>query len=246
MARHTLSPTLLLRFYSSLQPTPVRRFKVQRVLLWAAVWRLGSRRGRDDGARPGHSDPGMATDDELVRSPLFPPPPQQQRRRRVTSTAAAQMFALSVAAALALLLLLVVAGFGPLPITNRSSTSHRGRPRSSSPDPVELTVLAAAPDKGAGTPRATCHHHHPTLPSEFPIGCCVTMRLQCAWTGARRGTTCSRAPAPDRAAGSSISRGEAGATPCAAAPTAAHLTSVRPSSWRSRSTSRGFSATTRH
>ncbi|TKW13140.1 hypothetical protein SEVIR_5G079400v4 [Setaria viridis] len=86
----------------------------------------------------------MATDDGLWSS-LLPPPPQ--RPQRITSAAAAWI-ALSVAAALALLLLLLlVAGFG-LPSASRS-TSRRGHPGSSPPDPVELTLLAAAHDKGA-------------------------------------------------------------------------------------------------
>ncbi|KAF8724627.1 hypothetical protein HU200_020898 [Digitaria exilis] len=76
----------------------------------------------------------MATDE--LRSPLIPPRP-----RRVISVTAA----LSVAATLTFLLLLV-AGFEPF-----SGTSCRTSPGSSPPDPVgvELTLLAAAHDKGA-------------------------------------------------------------------------------------------------
>ncbi|KAF8656999.1 hypothetical protein HU200_060331 [Digitaria exilis] len=76
----------------------------------------------------------MATDE--LQSPLIPPRP-----RRVISAAAA----LSVAATLALVFLLV-AGLGPF-----SGTSCRTSPGSSPPDPVgvELTLLAAAHDKGA-------------------------------------------------------------------------------------------------
>ncbi|PUZ57774.1 hypothetical protein GQ55_5G456100 [Panicum hallii var. hallii] len=82
----------------------------------------------------------MATDE--FRSPLLPP----QRPRRVIRAAAAWAAALSVAATLALLL---VAGLGPLPSACCGTSRSRHRPRSSPPDPVELTLLAAARDKGA-------------------------------------------------------------------------------------------------
>ncbi|CAO2161787.1 unnamed protein product [Urochloa humidicola] len=82
----------------------------------------------------------MATDE--LRSPLLPPPPQRPHR---VITAAAAWAALSVAATLVLLL---VAGFGPLPSTSYYATS-RGHPSFSPPDPVELTLVAAAHDKGA-------------------------------------------------------------------------------------------------
>ena len=73
----------------------------------------------------------MATDE--LRSPLLPP----RRPRRVSSAAAT-------------LALLLVAGLGPLPSACCGTSRSRHRPRSSPPDPVELTLLAAANDKGAG------------------------------------------------------------------------------------------------
>ncbi|CAL4951103.1 unnamed protein product [Urochloa decumbens] len=82
----------------------------------------------------------MATDE--LRSPLLPPRPPPHRPRRVIAAAAAWA-ALSVAAALVLLLFLV-AGFDPLP-----SASRRHHRLSSPPDPVELTLMADAHDKGA-------------------------------------------------------------------------------------------------
>ena len=77
----------------------------------------------------------MATDE--LRSPLLPP----RRPRRVSSAAAT-------------LALLLVAGLGPLPSACCVTIRSRHRPISSPPDPVELTLLAAAHDKGAGTPYA--------------------------------------------------------------------------------------------
>ncbi|KAG2596042.1 hypothetical protein PVAP13_5KG127687 [Panicum virgatum] len=84
----------------------------------------------------------MATDE--LRSP--------QRPRRVIRAAAAWAAALSVAATLAFLL---VAGRGPLPSACCGTSRSRHRPSSSPPDPVELTIVAAAHHKGAGTP--PCH-----------------------------------------------------------------------------------------
>ncbi|KAG2587316.1 hypothetical protein PVAP13_5NG134000 [Panicum virgatum] len=72
----------------------------------------------------------MATDE--LRSPLLPP----RRPRRVSSAAAT-------------LALLLVAGLGPLPSACCGTSRSRHSPRSSPPDPVELTLLAAAHDKGA-------------------------------------------------------------------------------------------------
>ncbi|WVZ72015.1 hypothetical protein U9M48_020540 [Paspalum notatum var. saurae] len=79
----------------------------------------------------------MAAVDE-VRSPLLPPPQRPRRRRRISAVAAWAALAIAATAVLLLLLLLLLGTW----------RSTRGHPRSS-PDPVDLTLVTAAHDKGA-------------------------------------------------------------------------------------------------
>lgn len=80
----------------------------------------------------------MATE---LRSPLLPPPPQ----RRLSPRAAAWA-ALAVSATVLLLPFLI----GSTTRTTSSSSTRHPRPRSSPPsNPVELTLLTGARDKGA-------------------------------------------------------------------------------------------------
>jgi len=93
----------------------------------------------------------MATE---LRSPLLPlPPPPPQRQRRVGAAAAWAAAALAVSATVVVLLLpfLIASSFGGTSTTGCStSRRHPARPRSSSSNnPVELTLLTAAHDKGA-------------------------------------------------------------------------------------------------
>lgn len=81
----------------------------------------------------------MATE---LRSPLLPPPPPQRR----LSPRAAAWAALAVSATVLLLPFLI----GSTTRTTSSSSTRHPRPRSSPPsNPVELTLLTGARDKGA-------------------------------------------------------------------------------------------------
>jgi hypothetical protein len=138
-------------------------------------------------------------------APPRPGPPRSPSRRRSRSS-------WSPASALS-----------PAPAAARAGAGTAPAPRRRTPwsSPSWPPLATRAPVRRLYLPIDRCHGCHAA--ASF-ASCALRGRrkawLQCAWTGARRGTTCRRAPAPGRAAGSSISRAEAGATPCAAAPAA--------------------------
>jgi hypothetical protein len=116
--------------------------------------------------------------------PLLPlPHPQQRQRLRANRAWGA------VAAVLILLVMLL------------RPSSLFGAAAPPPPERVDLTLLAGATEKGAGT-----------LAADYLLSCMNPARdsligdaifFQCAWMEPRRATTCREAPAKDPTAGSS-------------------------------------------